>query len=346
MNMVKIGIVGIGNTRSIADDHIQAFQKCDNAKVIAIYTRTKQSAVSYLERTGLDSAVCDSYEELLSMVDAVIICTSNKSHVELTKKAVEAGVHVLCEKPYGQNSSEGREVSELAAEKGLINIVGYNFRYLPGIMYIKQLIEEGQLGEIYTYHHHMGANRLADPKVPYEWRMDENECRGGAIVDFGSHMIDLLYNLVLPTTGQITQIMGLKSTYIHSRINSTSAIPCKVTSADSANIIMKTEKDALLTLTCSRAGSFPDFVEIAGSKGMVKYSLDDMQSVYFWRQDISGGYKGLPSKVELEETGLSTYAVQAQMFVNGIIHNKSLQQDLTHAIKVMETMDRVLDACE
>lgn len=81
--------------------------------------------------------------------------------------------------------------------------------------------------------------------------------RGGALVDFGSHMVDTLYNFLLPSTGQITQIMGLKSTHICNRINNIGAIPAKVTSPDSANVIMKTENGALLTLTCSRVGSFP-----------------------------------------------------------------------------------------
>ena len=94
--MVRVGIVGVGNTIGIAGNHIDGYLRVPEAKITAVYDIIRERAAGYIEKFGLEGAkACESYEELLDLVDAVSICTPNASHIELTVQALKAGKHVL-----------------------------------------------------------------------------------------------------------------------------------------------------------------------------------------------------------------------------------------------------------
>lgn len=343
---VKLGIIGIGNTRAIANDHIQSFLKIDNVKIEAIYTRTIEKAYKYLNEVNLNAKVCVSYDDLLKLVDAVIICTIDNSHIELSRKALENGKHVLCEKPFGTSYHEALNTANYAQNLGLVNMVGYNFRYQPGPQFMKKVIDNGEIGEIFTYKHNMGANRLAKINLPYEWRMDKTQCKAGTIVDFGSHMVDFIYYLLTDNTGKIKKVTSHKSILVKSRPIQNTDLLKEVTTDDCSTTIFKMENDAMAVISNSRLGTMYDSFEISGSKGMLYYSSNDSEDIYLWKKDKNGDYSGGPEKISIINDTKSSYEVQGRLFINAITRNEKYDQNFTHASNIQHILDCMIASAE
>ena len=190
--MVRVGIVGVGNTIGIAGNHIDGYLRVPEAKITAVYDIIRERAAGYIEKFGLEGArACESYEELLDLVDAVSICTPNASHIELTVQALKAGKHVLCEKPFGVDAPECQKALNYAEMSGRVCMIGLCYRGIPGYMYLKKLIDDGSLGKIFYIRQSLGGNRIANPQVKLEWRMQKELSGPGAMADFGSHMLDI-----------------------------------------------------------------------------------------------------------------------------------------------------------
>ena len=160
--MVRVGIVGVGNTIGIAGNHIDGYLRVPEAKITAVYDIIRERAAGYIEKFGLEGAkACESYEELLDLVDAVSICTPNASHIELTVQALKAGKHVLCEKPFGVDALECQKALNYAEMSGRVCMIGLCYRGIPGYMYLKKLIDDGSLGRSFIF-----ASHLAETESP------------------------------------------------------------------------------------------------------------------------------------------------------------------------------------
>ena len=127
-------------------------------------------------------------------IDLVDVCTPGDTHAEIAIAALEAGKHVLCEKPLA-NTVEEAEAMVAAAEKaaahGVRSMVGFTYRRVPAIALARQLVAEGRLGTI----HHVRAQYLqdwiVDPEAPLSWRLDKAKAGSGALGDIGAHIVDL-----------------------------------------------------------------------------------------------------------------------------------------------------------
>ncbi len=142
-------------------------------------------------------------------LDSVFVSTPTKSHYPIVKEALEKGLHVFCEKPFSLHVMEGEEITRLAAEKNLINQVGYHNRFIGTFNYFKKMIEAGVLGEVY---HFLGEayGPVVTKRKGGTWRSKGSE-GGGCLYDYASHVI----NLVEFIMGDIETVDGtqLKSIY-------------------------------------------------------------------------------------------------------------------------------------
>ena len=125
------------------------------------------------------------------LVDAVVIVTSNKTHFEMAIKALEAGLHVLCEKPLAMTVQEADAMVQKQQATGLTCLVPFTYRFMPAERYLKQLIDEGYLGKPYQLNmrYYTGYAREGN----YMWRFDLEEAGAGAVGDIGSHFMYLAY---------------------------------------------------------------------------------------------------------------------------------------------------------
>ena len=148
MNILKTAIFGTGFMGRV---HTEGIRRLGNVEVTAVAASTDSKARHFADQMGISRATGD-YRTLLDdpAIHAVHICTPNALHFQMAKAALEAGKHVLCEKPLAISVDEGRQLVDLAKKTGLANCTFHNLRFYPMVQQIRQMRESGQLGEIYA----------------------------------------------------------------------------------------------------------------------------------------------------------------------------------------------------
>ena len=140
--MLRIGIIGTGR---IANRFVPEAACVSGVKVVSVYNPHESSAASFGEKHGLKAF--SDLDTFLKSVDAVYVASPHETHVEYTRQALNAGKHVLCEKPMAFSKSDVEELFELAHEKGLVLMEGLKTAYAPGFQKILELVDSGCIGE-------------------------------------------------------------------------------------------------------------------------------------------------------------------------------------------------------
>jgi len=183
-----IGAVGIGGIWSAC--HAPAWEKCPDAKVVAVCDINRDKAQRYADVKGVHQVSSDFHELLrLPEVDAVDICTSNKFHSEIAVAALEAGKHVICEKPDAINPTEAQRMADAANASGKTLMTMRNNRFSPGGQFLRGYIDTGALGEVYAAR--CGWIRRRGIPGKGGWFTTKELSGGGPLIDLGVHMIDL-----------------------------------------------------------------------------------------------------------------------------------------------------------
>lgn len=187
LSQVRFGFIGAGQISYYA---AEAVLRHPDAKLVAIQDLSLDRLKTMQKKHSLAYAH-EKVEDLLANkeVDAVYIAVPNKYHIPLTIQALEAGKHVLLEKPFAMNADEATKAIALAEKSGLVLMVGMNQRFTADSQKIKQLVEQGVLGEIY----HAKAywfRRSGIPKLG-TWFGNKEVAGGGCLYDIGVHMLDL-----------------------------------------------------------------------------------------------------------------------------------------------------------
>lgn len=349
--MIKVGIVGNGNHIGIARAHIKAFGLLEDVQISGLYDIIPGRSKAYKEELGLnDAKVCNSYEELLEAVDAVSICTPNFTHVDLSIRAIQAGKHVLCEKPFANYAKDCEEAVKYSKVNDKVCMLGLCYRYIPAVMYIKQLIEDGKLGEIYYVRQSLGGNRIASPDVQLEWRMQEDLSGPGAVADFGSHMLDIGDLLTREVSGKIVEVSCMEHTFIKERQVINRELNGPVTNDDVAVFTAKTEKGTLLSYTASRIGG-AHTLEVYGSGGNISFKGETPFEVTYQEKDRNGAYAPNKETIEVpkelymidENVPLKPFEVnfylQAKEFVQAIKDGHKVVSDFEHGVYIQKLID-------
>ena len=202
--MYHFGIIGAGN---IAHKFIEAVRMTKNADVTAVASKSLKRARDWAEKEGL-SRYYDSYETLLADpdIDIIYIATLSNAHYDNIKACLEAGKHVICEKPMTQTASQAQEVITLAREKQLFLMEGMWSRFLPKSLRVRRWIQEGRIGEL----HLMQANIGWKADKTYNKRLFYPELGGGSLYDIGIYPMELLPYYA---DQKITKMQFLKKDY-------------------------------------------------------------------------------------------------------------------------------------
>lgn len=185
---VAVGIVG---TSWWADSmYMPALAKHPNAAVTAVCGRDRARAEAIASTWNIPH-VFTSYDEMIAsgLVDAVLISTVNRTHYAMTIQALDAGLHVLCEKPLAMNYGEALAMVKKAEESGKKCLVPFTYRFMPASRYLKRLMDEGYIGK--PYHLNMRYYTGYARNGEYMWRFDMPEAGAGVLGDIGSHFIYL-----------------------------------------------------------------------------------------------------------------------------------------------------------
>ena len=189
MRTVRVGVVG---TSWWADAmYLPALSRHPLADVRAVAGgRRRDHTREFAARWGIPAAY-DSLEGMLAEeeLDAVLVLTPNAAHHPTVMRALQAGLHVLCEKPLAMTARQAREMTEAAERTGAITMVPFTYRFMPASRYLKELIEEDYLGR--PYHLNMRYYTRFGHSGAYAWRFDVGEAGAGVSGDLGSHWVYL-----------------------------------------------------------------------------------------------------------------------------------------------------------
>ncbi|HEX7063692.1 MAG TPA: Gfo/Idh/MocA family oxidoreductase [Bacillales bacterium] len=270
MGKLKVGVIGAG---SISDMHLQSYGKNQKAEVYAVCDLNEERAKEKAQKYGAAKVYAD-YQELLQdkEVEAVSICTWNNSHAEIAIDALNAGKHVLVEKPLSTSVEKAEKLEEAVRASGKQLQVGFVRRYDPNVKMIKQMIEAGELGEIY----YAKASYLRRLGNPGGWFADKERSGGGPLIDIGVHVIDICWYLM--GSPKVTSISGNTYTRLGNRSNvknlstykSADYDPDKNDVEDMANAMIRFENGASLLVDVSfslHAKKDETAVKIYGEKG-------------------------------------------------------------------------------
>ncbi|MCQ2427281.1 MAG: Gfo/Idh/MocA family oxidoreductase [Clostridia bacterium] len=188
-NCVKVGIIGCGGIAN--GKHMPSLSRLKNVKMVAFCDIIGERAAKAKDKFGTpDALVCTDYRDLLAdkSIDVVHVCTPNRWHSIITVDALEAGKHVMCEKPMAINSAEAKKMLDAAERTGKKLTIGYQTRQRADARYLKTECDAGTLGDIY-YAKATAVRRRAVPT----WGvfLDEYAQGGGPLIDIGTHALDL-----------------------------------------------------------------------------------------------------------------------------------------------------------
>ena len=243
-------------------------------RLVSIAGRNEEAVAEAARRYGFEGYVTD-WRELVQDERIALFDNSgpNNLHTEPSIAAAEAGKHVICEKPLGRDANESHEAWQRVDAAGVKHLCGFNYRFVPAVRLARQMIEAGELGEIFHFRGRYLQEWAVDPDSPIVWRMSKEAAGSGALGDLGAHVIDLARYLL----GQeVTTVSALTRTFIESREGT------KVDVDDAIEAAVEFSGGALGTLEASRfcPGRRNGLAfEINGSKGSIAFNLERLNEL-------------------------------------------------------------------
>lgn len=256
-------------------------------KLIAVCGRNEEAVAEAQKRYGYEGYYTD-WRKMLED-DRIQLFDNggpNNAHAEPCIAAAEAGKHIICEKPLGRTAEESKQMLDAVEKAGIKHAVAFNYRFVPAIRQIKELIDSGALGTIY----HWRAVYLQEWIMPHYnapkwWRMDKNVAGSGAIGDLGAHIIDLAHFLI----GGVKTLSANTATFIKERPLPDDPDTMSPVDVDDAFVtIAEFENGALGTFECTRFGlgrkNYNCF-EINGEKASIHFNLERFNEFDIYYRD-------------------------------------------------------------
>ncbi len=309
---MRFGLVGAGGIGQI---RARSFRNLPGCKLVAITDVDKERALAIAPSP--QTHIFADYEQMLSseVVDAIIVSTPPQFHEEMTISALEAGKHVLCEKPLANSVVGCRRMVETARTTGKTLATGFNQRYFPAIQFVKRTLDSGLIGELDHIRAFGGHTGLSEFKAP--WMYDKKIMGGGALMDIGIHIIDLTRYLL----GDIAEVFGIAT--------------CDVWKLDRSEdngfalMLSPQKKRAILHASWTEWKGYRFHIEAYGEKGMVRAYYAPMMNMLIY-MDKPGGrrhrkFNFYPKNIiEEKRHGWQSTTI------------KSFQQELTDFVKLCE----------
>ncbi len=271
MEKIRVGVIGCGGIAN--GKHLPALKNVKEVEMVAFCDIIEERAVEAAKKYGTpDAKVYTDYKELLKdeSIVTVHVCTPNRSHSFISIDAMEAGKHVMCEKPMAKTYAEAKAMYETSVKTGKLLTIGYQSRWRDDALYLKQCCENGELGDIY-YARAIALRRRAVPT----WGvfLNEYEQGGGPLIDIGTHALDL--TLWMMDNYKPKMVVGTKYKKLGDQKNTANAWgdwdPEKYTVEDSAFGFVVMENGATVSVESSWALNIADPEEastlLVGDKG-------------------------------------------------------------------------------
>lgn len=248
-------------------------------ELIAVCGTHEEAVVEAAARYGFERATTE-WSELVADERIHLFDNSgpNNLHAEPCIAAAKAGKHLLCEKPLARNAGEAKRMWDAARVSGVKHMCGFNYRFVPAIRWARDLIDSGELGEVYHYRAHYLQEWIMDPQFPWVWRLDRAISGSGALGDLGAHIFDLGRFLV----GEPMEVSAMLATFVKQRPFGSQHEMRAVDVDDAFEAVLKFENGAMGTVEASRfcAGRKNGMgFEINGSKASIVFDLERLNEL-------------------------------------------------------------------
>jgi predicted dehydrogenase len=259
----------------------------------ALAGRNGEAARAVAEKFGWEHVETD-WRALIARddVDVVDVCTPGDTHAEIAVAALEAGKHVLCEKPLANSVAEAEamaEAAKAARARGVRSMVGFTYRRVPAIKLARNLVADGKLGEVRHVRAQYLQDWLIDPQAPLSWRLDKTRAGSGALGDIGAHIIDLTQYI---TGERIVGVSAIMETFVKERPVAASFDGLAGTAGEGTGPV--TVDDAAIFLGRFSGGALATFeatrfatgrknairIEINGTDGSLAFDFEDMNVLH------------------------------------------------------------------
>ena len=267
-----IGVAGVGSFSQRVV--IKGLQACGEAQVAALFGRTRERLAAVAAEHEV-RAYYDDYAAFLNHpgLDAVAVCTPNDTHYRFAVQALDAGKHVICEKPLAMSVEQAEALHRLARARGRRTAVNFTYRSVSPLRAIARALAEQAIGRVYFFTIEQLQNWRADPAAPFTWRMDRAQAGGGALWDLGVHLIDLVHWWI----GPIHSVVAQTSISIAQRPDPRTGGRAEVTTDDTAMVLVRAGDGVQGVLHASQiAQGRQNYLRVAlyGSSGSLLYEAD------------------------------------------------------------------------
>ena len=352
MDKVRIGLIGCGGIAN--GKHLPAYKANDRAELVAFCDIIVERAEKACREYGAEGAVVyEDYRELLAndSVDAVLVLTHNGAHCQITVDALNAGKHVLVEKPMAITYEEAKKMIAARDKAGKLLTVGYQTRFRDDALYLKELCEEGRFGHIY----YSEATAIRRRSVP-TWGVfiDEEKQGGGPLIDIGTHTLDL--TLYMMDNYEPAYCVGKTFHMLNKQTNTGNTWGDwdteKFTAEDSAFGFIVMKNGAVINLRSSWALNYVDQKEavtlICGDNGgaeilgphQLRLNGVDHGRKFVTTPDLSAGKVAF---FDGKQAG-SSHDLEADCFVSAILDGKALKVTAEQAACVTRILEGIYES--
>jgi predicted dehydrogenase len=344
MSKLKIGIIGTG---SISSMHIEAYKKNPNVELYAFCDINEQRVKAAGEAHGVNRLYTDVDKMLAELpeLDAVSVCTWNSAHAPCTIAALNAGKHVLCEKPMAMSAEEARAMQEAAEKSGKLLMIGFVRRFGNDCKIVREFIESGYFGDLY----YAKATYLRRCGNPGGWFGDKSRSGGGPLIDLGVHVIDLVrYLLGNPkpvsvygaTFHKLGDRKNIKGSDSYSSAEKSANDICDV--EDLATAMIRFDNNAVLSIEASFSLNIKKDegkIELFGTKAGAK--LDPELELYSEINDYMADVK-LAAPTALDFNGL--FENEINHFVDCVSEGKTCISPAGDGVDIMKILDAIYES--
>jgi len=288
---VGVGMLGY---RFMGRAHSNAYQRLPmffwppaaRPRLVALCGRTAPAVKEAALRFGYEGYYTD-LDQMLSDPRVVLFdnCASADAHAAPTLAAIAAGKNVLCEKPLAPTAADAFKMWQAAEAAGVVHMTGFNYRLVPAVRFVRDLIDQGIIGQIYSFRGRYLQEGGDNPDRPWSWRSDRSQGGYGAIGDIGVHIIDLARFLV----GEITALSAMTQTFVRERpIPDRPGEMGKVTVDDVFVSTVAFDNGAIGTIEASKVATGrknQNTFEINGSKASVVFDLERLNELQIYLKE-------------------------------------------------------------
>ena len=260
--------------------------------------RNEEAVTAAAAKYGWQSAETD-WRAVIARddIDIIDVCTPGSSHEEIAVAALNAGKHVICEKPLANTVAEAERMAAAAQASSGTSMVAFNYRRVPALAYARELVRQGRLGRIFHVRAVYLQDWIIDPEFPLVWRLVKEEAGSGALGDLGAHIVDAAQFV---TGSQITNVSGELRTFIDERplVGETplreatkSAERGKVTVDDAALFLANFDNGAVGTFEATRFASGRKngmAIEVNGEKASLRFEFESMNELWVHDHTVDG----------------------------------------------------------